>query len=204
MNTSLDGAVGGTRGVREAGAVNILLTTTNRWPSSAQLMIEFSRVGHVVSIVCPARSHPSRKVRVAHSTFPYKPLAPLNSLADAIEAAKPDLIIPCDDLAVRHLHQLHSSKRARYGRSRYSRSHCHVRSGPSESYAAVNSRYLLLKIAREEGILTPETIAINNLGDLERWRSAGPPPWVLKADGTAAGWGVRIAQTPGGSAKSLL
>ena len=124
MDASLEKAVAATEGVREAGAISILLTTTSRWPSSARLMIEFSRVGHVVSIVCPAHAHPSRKVRVAHRTFPYKPLAPLNSLANAIEAAKPDLIIPCDDLAVRHLHQLHSSKRARHGRSRYSRSHC--------------------------------------------------------------------------------
>ena len=157
-------------------------------------MIEFSRVGHVVSIVCPAHAHPSRKVRVAHRTFPYRPLSPLDSLANAIEAAKPDLIIPCDDLAVRHLHQLHSSKRARHGAVDIPA--LIVRSlGPAESYAAVNSRYLLLKIAREERILTPETSAIDNLSDLERWRSSGPPPWVLKADGTAAGSGVRIAQT---------
>jgi hypothetical protein len=195
MNTALDGASAAPEGVREAGAVNILLSTTNRWPSSARLMIEFSRVGHVVSIVCPARSHPSRKVRVAHRTFPYKPLAPLDSLADAIEATKPDLIIPCDDLAVRHLHQLQSSRRARSAGDVDIPALIVNSLGPVGSYAAVNSRYLLLKIAREEGILTPETIAINNVGDLERWRSAAPPPWVLKADGTAAGWGVRIAQT---------
>jgi hypothetical protein len=37
-----------------------------------------------------------------------------DSLTDAIEATKPDIIIACDDLGVRHLHQLHSSRRARY------------------------------------------------------------------------------------------
>jgi predicted ATP-grasp superfamily ATP-dependent carboligase len=61
----------------------------------------------------------------------------------------------------------------------------------------VDSRYLLLKIAHEEGILTPATSLINNLGDLEPWRLAQPFPWVLKADGTAAGNGVRIAHTLG-------
>ena len=158
-------------------------------------MIEFSRVGHVVSIVCPVYGHPSQKVRVVHNTFPYKPLAPLNSLADAIEAAKPDIIIPCDDLAVRHLHQLHSSKRARYA-SEVDIPALIVRSlGPPESYATVASRYMLLKIAREEGIRTPETSVINNLGDLKQWHSAQPFPWVLKADGTTGGCGVRIAHT---------
>ena len=95
------------------GSAKILLTATNKWPSAARLMIEFSRVGCVVSIVCPVYGHPSQKVRVVHNTFPYKPLAPLDSLADAIEVAKPDIIVPCDDLAVRHLHRLRSSKRAR-------------------------------------------------------------------------------------------
>ena len=135
------------------------------------------------------------KFGFAHSTFPYKSLAPLNSLADAIEAAKPDIIIPCDDLAVRHLHQLHSSKRARYA-SEVDIPALIVRSlGPPESYATVDSRYLLLEISREEQILTPETSLIDNLGDLEQWHSAQPFPWVLKADGTTGGAGVRIAHT---------
>ena len=102
---------------------------------------------------------------------------------------------PCDDLAVRHLHQLHSSKRPRYA-SEVDIPALIVRSlGPPESYTTVYSRYLLLKISREEGILTPETSLIGNIGDLEQWRSAQPFPWVLKADGTTGGVGVRIAHT---------
>ena len=122
----------------KVGSAKILLTATNKWPSAARLMIEFSRVGYVVSIVCPVYGHPSQKVRVVHNTFPYKPLAPLDSLADAIEATKPDIIIPCDDLGVRHLHQLHSSKRARYA-SEVDIPALIVRSlGPPESYATVD------------------------------------------------------------------
>ncbi len=179
----------------EAGTASILLTSTTRWPSSVRLMIEFSRLGHVVSIVCPAHGHPSQKVRVAHGRFPYRPLSPLDSVADAIEAAKPDIIIPCDDLAVRHLHQLHASERARQG-SEVDLRALIVRSlGPPESYVTVASRYLLLRLAREEGILTPETKVIENSGDLEQWCSFQPFPCVLKADGTTGGAGVRIAYT---------
>jgi len=158
-------------------------------------MIEFSRVGHIVSIVCPVHRHPSRKVKVIHGTFPYKVLAPLDSLTDALEAFKPDIIIPCDDLAVRHLHRLHSSKRARQA-AEVDIPALIVRSlGAPESYATVDSRYLLLQISREERILTPETSVVDNLDDLEQWGSAQPFPWVLKADGTTAGAGVRIAHT---------
>jgi ATP-grasp domain len=181
----------------ERGLPKILLTSTTKWPSSARLMIEFSRLGHVVSIVCPRPSHPSRKVRAAHRTFPYKPLVPISSVAYAIGAVKPDIVVPCDDLAVRHLHQLHASERAQH------RSDVDIRAliarslGPPESYGIVTSRHLLLKLAREERILTPETNVIENSGDLERWRSTQPLPWVLKADGTTGGAGVRIAHTEG-------
>jgi predicted ATP-grasp superfamily ATP-dependent carboligase len=54
---------------------------------------------------------------------------------------------------------------------------------------------LLLKIAREEGIRTPETSAVENLADLNQWHTARSFPWVLKADGTTAGFGVRISHT---------
>jgi hypothetical protein len=54
---------------------------------------------------------------------------------------------------------------------------------------------MLLKMSREEGIRTPETGVIDKLGDLNQWHSAQSFPWVLKADGTTAGSGVRIAHT---------
>jgi hypothetical protein len=53
----------------------------------------------------------------------------------------------------------------------------------------------LLKISREEGIRTPETSVIDKLGDLNQWHSAQSFPWVLKAEGTTSGSGVRIAHT---------
>jgi carbamoylphosphate synthase large subunit len=145
--------------------------------------------------VCPVNGHPSQKVRVVHDAFPYKPLAPLDSLVDAIEAAKPDIIIPCDELAVRHLHQLHSGKLARRA-SEVDIPALIVRSlGAPESYVTVASRFLLLKISREEQILTPETSLVDSFADLKQWHSAQSFPWVLKADGTAGGAGVRIAHT---------
>jgi ATP-grasp domain len=178
------------------GPTKILLTATTRWPSAARLMIGFASLGHSVSIVCPVHGHPSEAVRAVHNTFPYKPFAPLGSLTDAIEAAKPDIVVPCDDLSVRHLHQLHASKRAPRCASEVDIPALIVRSlGPPESFATVDSRYSLLKISREEGIRTAETRAIDSLDDLNEWHSAQPFPWVLKADGTTGGGGVRIART---------
>jgi hypothetical protein len=54
---------------------------------------------------------------------------------------------------------------------------------------------MLLKIARDEGILTPETTAISDLQDLYQLLAFQPFPWVMKADGSNGGSGVRIATT---------
>ena len=157
-------------------------------------MIELLRAGHAVSILCPS-DHPSVKILRAHDTFPYERFGPLGSLANAIEATKPDIVIPCDDLAVRHLHQLHSSNRARSA-SEVDIPALIVRSlGPPESYPIVDSRYMLLKVARDEGVLTPETTAISGLQDLHQLLASQPFPWVLKVDGSNGGGGVRIAAT---------
>ena len=172
----------------------ILLTTTTKWPNSPQLMIELLRAGHAVSILCP-NNHPSDRIRRAHDTFLYARFAPLDSLVKAIEATQPDIVIPCDDLAARHLHQLHSSERARSA-SQVNIPALIVRSlGHPASYSIVDSRYMLLKIARDEGILTPETTVVSGLQDLHRLLAYQPFPWVLKIDGSTAGGGVRIAAT---------
>jgi ATP-grasp domain len=181
--------------LRDVGTAKILLTATNRWPSSARLSVEFSRAGHLVSILCPARDHPSRKVQGIAATFPYRSLTPLAAVANAIEATEPDIVIPCDDLAVRHLHQLYASKRSRNA-SRVDIQALIVRSiGPPSSYETVDSRHLLLELSRNEGVLTPETSVIAGLGDFEKWKAGHPLPWALKAEGTTGGVGVRIACT---------
>jgi carbamoylphosphate synthase large subunit len=68
--------------------------------------------------------------------------------------------------------------------------------GQSESFPIVSARYDLLKIAREVGVRVPKMSPIGGSQDLERWQVNHPFPWVLKADGTFGGRGVRIAHTP--------
>ncbi len=69
-----------------------------------------AKAGCVVEVVCPSR-HPVGKTSVAVRPHSYRAFAPLASFADAIRSTAPDLIIPGDDLAVRHLHDLHARER---------------------------------------------------------------------------------------------
>jgi len=171
--------------------IRILLADTDRRGYAARLAMAFAGAGCEVSAVCTDH-HPIMTVKTLHRRFPYSALHPVASLQQAIEAAKPDLIVPCDDRAVSHLHQLCG----RSGEQNDRIARAIERSlGPPGSYPVVSARNALLELARGQGIRVPQTQCLQSGSDLDEWKSRQPLPWVLKADGTWGGGGVRIAQT---------
>jgi hypothetical protein len=151
----------------------------------------FADLGCEVSAVCTGH-HPIETIKSLHRRFPYSAVHPLASLRHAIESTEPDLIVPCDDRSVGHLQQLCG----RYGDQNGRAANSIERSlGPLGSYPVVSSRYALLELARGQGIRVPATQYLQNAHDLYQWQAKQPLPWVLKADGTWGGSGVRIAET---------
>ena len=178
-----------------ASAPRLLLTDTNRWPSPARLAIGLSKAGFNVSAVCGYPGHPLLKTRAVRQIFPYSGLHPLESLRAAIEASDPQIIVPCDDRGVRHLHQLHAQAHS-LGESGSELTSLIERSlGSPKSYPIVSKRYDLLEIAEEEGLRIPHTQLINTFDDLKAWQDQQTFPWMLKLDGTWGGRGVRAAHT---------
>jgi hypothetical protein len=171
--------------------VRILLADTDRRGFAARLAMVFAAAGCEVSAVCTSH-HPIETIRAHTRRFSYSAVRPALSLLHAIETSKPDLIIPCDDRAVEHLQQLC----ARVGNSNPDVARVIERSlGPLGSYPVVSARYALLELAKEQGIRVPETQYLQRAQDLEQWHGQQPFPWVLKADRTWGGSGVRIAKT---------
>jgi hypothetical protein len=145
-----------------------------------------------VSAVCPTH-HPVLKTHALRQHHAYSGFRPLHSLVQAIQAAEPDLIIPCDDRAVEHLHELYANAPRALSndiRDLISRS-----LGAPSNYPVITSRYDLLMAAREEGIDTPDTARLSNVAALETWRVDRQPPWVLKGDGGSGGRSVRVVQS---------
>ncbi|MDF0643861.1 MAG: ATP-grasp domain-containing protein [Nitrospira sp.] len=179
---------------RAVGPPRVLLTNTNRWHNAARLSINLSEAGCIVAAVCPTH-HPVSRTGVAQRIFPYSGVRPLNSLRTAIDAIAPSIIIPCDDLAVEHLHELYAYEYK--GESPGSEiDDLIVRSlGSPESYPIVSARYDLTQTAAQEGIRVPDTALLNTVNDLESWRARQAFPWVLKADGTSGGRSVKIVYT---------
>ena len=175
----------------------VLLTDTDRRPYAARLAMVLSEAGCDVSAICSSFGHPLLKTRVIGKAFSYSSFHPLNALTRAIEATEPDIIVPCDDRGVRHLHELHARARQEQGNVSNKLAALIERSlGAPDSYSIVSARYELLRIAQEEGCRVPNTKLINTVDDLNACQVSQPFPWVLKADETWGGRGVRIAYTP--------
>jgi hypothetical protein len=173
----------------------ILLAETSRWACGHRLAIVLANAGCEVSAVCPAYDHPLLKTRAVRRALPYSGLDPVDSLTAAIAATLPDFVIPCDDLAVHHLHELHTRKH-RSEKTLNDIPELIERSlGPPRSYGVTSSRKELLRIARELGLLTPDTSELSTLDDIAGWQAEHSLPWVLKIDRTWGGRGVRVAKT---------
>jgi ATP-grasp domain len=167
---------------------NILLTSTTRWALGARVAISLSRVGCKVSALCLSDDQLLLKTKAVYQVFPYSVLRPLQSVAAAIEASRPHLVVPCDDRAVQHLHELHNSGASDPVAGLIERS-----LGPPESYSVVSVRHEFLRVAREEGLRVADTSIVKSAGELSAWCDREPFPWVLKADNTFGGCGVRVA-----------
>jgi len=178
-----------------AGAVKVLLADTNRWALSARLAISLMEVGCEVSAVCPSQAHPLKKTRSIRRIFRYSGVHPVHSLNSAIKLADPDIVVPCCDRSVEHLHELYSRAQSRGGAGAATIALIERSLGPRQSHSIVSSRSELLEIAGQEGIRTPHTCRANSHQDVAAWCAQEPFPWVLKVDGTWGGLGVRVIQS---------
>jgi hypothetical protein len=176
--------------------VKVLLTDTNRWALAARLAISLSEAGCQVSALCPKPGHALLKTRVVKRTFSYSGFHPVESLAAAIEAVEPDIIVPSCDRGVGHLHELYARVQRREEAGSKLAALIELSLGSPGSYSTVSSRYDLLTLAREEGVRVPNTIRVNAPEDLESLHALESYPCVLKADGTWGGGGVKIVYTP--------
>uniref|UniRef100_A0A372IRK2 ATP-grasp domain-containing protein n=2 Tax=Paracidobacterium acidisoli TaxID=2303751 RepID=A0A372IRK2_9BACT len=140
-----------------------------------------------VSALCP-RGHMLRHVHGLTAIYRYRGLRSMASLEAAIRAARPDIIVPCDDRVVAQLHALHTQ-------------HPDLRPliesslGSPAAYSIVSQRELLLKTAQSLGIRIPETRCIRSEADIHSWFTGSASSAVIKLDGTWGGLGVEIAHS---------
>jgi len=151
----------------------------------------FTECGYCVSAVHPVHGHPLAKTRAVRHSFPYSGFDPIASLKNAIQVSLPDVIVPCDDRAVEHLHLLHAQTA---GSPERDIAELIERSlGSAASFSIAGSRSGLMAAAVEQGIRVPTTWQVSSVEDLKT--AQVPFPWMLKSDGSWGGHGVRLVES---------
>jgi formate-dependent phosphoribosylglycinamide formyltransferase (GAR transformylase) len=175
-------------------APTVLVAATTRWFPTARLAVALASAGFAVEAVCPP-NHPIGKTGVAYRTHIFAGLEPLKSFANAIAAAKPDLIVPADDLTVQHLHELYRQEQRRGNTEGLICKLIERSLGAPDSFPVLDARTKFMELAQNEGIRVPKTEVIHSSEELNKWVAQTGLPTVLKTDGSSGGDGVRIVRT---------
>jgi len=140
-----------------------------------------------VVALCP-RGHVLCQLTGLRSVRTYSGLNSLAALESAIRSSNPTIVIPCDDRAVRQLHELH--RRLPDLRELIVRS-----LGDPAHFATIRSRAQLLELAARSEIHVPQTRRIVSSDEIADWFRKVPGPAVMKMDGTWGGSGVSLVRT---------
>src|SRR3979490_909652 len=127
----------------------VLIATTARWLPTARLAVALANAGFTIDAVCPS-GHPLGETGAIRQIYSYRGLDGLKSFADAIAAAKPDLIVPGDDLATQHLHLFYDLEK-RKGDAGVPTCALIERSlGAPENFSALYARTKFMELAQNE------------------------------------------------------
>jgi hypothetical protein len=176
------------RGTSQAPAQSegVLIASTSWWAFPSRLAMQFAAVGLPADAIAPL-GHPLRRTKAVRKVHGYDPLRPVAALLAAIRQSRPSLVVPCDDRAVRHLHELYERRRHHDDGV----AELVARSlGPPDQFALVQSRYDLIALARAEGVAAPEMLRIRQPEDVRPAIAHLGLPAMLKVDGTWGGLGV--------------
>lgn len=191
MTSIRDGSADAGAGFRDA-VPRILLAATTRWPLAARLALVLQASGCSVQVWCP-RGHPIDQLAGIDGRHRCSLLRPQHSLQRAIAAARPDLILPCDDESVHTLVRLHAGgvegDDAGAVRRTIARS-----LGVPAACAEASARGELMRIAAAAGVRMPQTRVLDSPADLETWAKEAGFPAVLKTDRSWGGQGVAVVR----------
>jgi hypothetical protein len=169
----------------------LLVFHTLEWANAARLALTFLEIGCSVYALCRG-NHPLRAIISLERVYTYRPFAGVASLKLAILDSDPDLIIPCDDLAVVQLHRLFSQSASAGASGARICSLIERSLGRPDGYRFVTTRTLIAPLAKLAHVRLARTALVPDINALKGWFETEGFVGVLKADRTWGGSGVRI------------
>jgi hypothetical protein len=167
----------------------VLIASTAWWAFPARIAMHCAARGVAVAAIT-GRGHPLTKTAAVQRHFRYGAARPMRALAGAIADSKASLVVPCDDRALMHLHQLHATTSDAALRQVIENS-----LGGADAFCVLDDRAALAAKARDLGIDAPETLPVDSLQHLDLALDRLGLPAVLKVDGTWGGFGVAVVRT---------
>ena len=173
------------------GPKRILIFATTHWVSTARLAMSLAGFACRVELLAPS-GHPALATNAIAAHHRYWPLVPLHGLRRALQASAPDLLLIADELSFLVVEELshwalaHESMEAHAVLALLQRSF-----GSVQCLPLTRSRMALLRAAASVGVPIPPTVALHRPSDLDRLSRNGTGSWMLKADATWGGFGVR-------------
>lgn len=204
LAAALDSALGSEQrsphgGELETPRPTALLATSLNWLPTARLAVALAEAGFEVQAVCPP-GHSLGRAAPAVRRHPYRALGAQAALRAAIDKAKPQILIPCDDRVAAQLHQLAATDRtpdAGYA-GLIARS-----LGPPEIYPRLYARSDIMDLARAAGVRRPETAPARDHAALLAWLEEHGYPAVIKSDGSWGGAGVAVVENAGQAVRAF-
>lgn len=169
----------------------VLILATTNWVSTAQLAMALTATGCRVELMAPA-GHPALATDAIAAHHSYWPMLPMLSLRRALGACRPDLLLFADELSFLLVEEL-----ARWalatdsGEAAATLALLRRSFGSVECLPLTRSRMALLAAAEVAGVPIPLTYPLRTDTDVVRVTREMPGPWMLKADATWGGFGVR-------------
>lgn len=169
----------------------ILIIATAHWVSTGRLAMALSSLGCRVELMAP-KDHPALATDAITVHHHYWPMMPLAGLRRALGASRPDLLLLADELSFLLAEELGRWAMATDSGEADATLQLLRRSfGNLECLPLTRSRMALLTTAETAGVPIPLTTSLRKAADLRRVAQEMPGPWMLKADSTWGGFGVR-------------
>jgi hypothetical protein len=174
-----------------------MIATTTWWPQAARLAVELANSGAEIGAICP-RGSPLAMVSGVRDIFSYAAIRPRRSLVAALRAMRPDLVVPCDERTVGHLHALYRhASRVAGADSGYLTALIERSLGAPAGYDITLDRGAVLALAGQAGIRVPISRVLRSEAEVRLWCAERPLPTLLKADGSWGGAGVALVDNSG-------
>lgn len=166
-----------------------LVLSSFGWPSIVRLSHALRQAGFNVGVVLPKERQ--RALHGSITQFGFRRLSASAALTEyALELWSPDLLVPCDEPALKNLLTL-SRRGARHPADGHRRSVASFIGGP-DVLAIAGQKSKLVALAAAEGLAVPITREIGSARDLQIALRSCAYPAVLKLDWTWGGNGVKV------------